>query len=254
MWSLASAPSAALLSRQDQHQLGSHRLPRFTHATPLCAGGSNKGPLQRPASPVLEEMLESPVTVSRPVTASTDRKFTPRRHALNMGTPTHRISKHCAVGTPMPGLGSVSTSVHDCVSPGPVAQEQAAAWDLDAKPAVPGSPACMPPAARIADVLDMHSACNPVVLLQHEAAMAEHTHKQTQLAPACSRPGDSCCVGHDFDVLKASLEHRQPAAAEPWSDQSLAMASTPCQPQKAAMSGIAARLPHTGTALNTSHT
>lgn len=86
VWSLATAPGIALSGWQTQSSL-----PAVIDATSDHAATPKKGLLHRAASPLLEEMLESPVTAAKPadVNSATSRICTPGRQALHMGSPVH---------------------------------------------------------------------------------------------------------------------------------------------------------------------
>ncbi len=95
VWSLATAPGAALSGRQTQPSL-----PAVIDTASEHAETPKKGLLHRAASPVLEEMLESPVTAAKPadVDSATSRSCTPGRQALHMGSPMHSASTEQAAG------------------------------------------------------------------------------------------------------------------------------------------------------------
>lgn len=95
VWSLATAPGVALSGRQTQPSLPAVIDTALDHVeTP------KKVLLHRAASPVLEEMLESPVTAAKPadVDSATSRSCTPGRQALHMGSPMHSGSVQQAAG------------------------------------------------------------------------------------------------------------------------------------------------------------
>jgi len=95
VWSLATAPGVALSGRQTQPSL-----PAVIDTASDYAETPKKGLLHRAASPVLEEMLESPVTAAKPadVDSATSASCTPGRQALRMGSPAHSGSIQQAAG------------------------------------------------------------------------------------------------------------------------------------------------------------
>jgi len=95
VWSLATAPGVALSGRQTQPSL-----PAVIDTAADHAETPKKGLLHRAASPVLEEMLESPITAAKPadVDSATSTSCTPGRHALHIGSPVHSGSIQQASG------------------------------------------------------------------------------------------------------------------------------------------------------------
>ena len=95
VWSLATAPGVALSGWQTQPSL-----PAVIDTVSDHAETPKKGLLHRAASPLLDEMLESPVTAAKPadVDSATSRSCTPGRQALHMGSPMHSGSTQQAAG------------------------------------------------------------------------------------------------------------------------------------------------------------
>ena len=95
VWSLATAPGVALSGWQTQPSL-----PAVIDTASDHAEMPKKEVLHRAASPLLEEMLESPVTAAKPagVNSATSRSRTPGRQALHMGSPVHSGSIHQTAG------------------------------------------------------------------------------------------------------------------------------------------------------------
>ncbi len=101
VWSLATAPGVALSGRQTQASL-----PAAIDTASEHAETPKKGLQHRAASPVLEEMLESPVTAAKPadVDSATSTSCTPGRQALHMGSPVHSGSiQQAAAQLQLPG-------------------------------------------------------------------------------------------------------------------------------------------------------
>lgn len=95
VWSLATAPAVALSGQPTQPSL-----PAVIDTASDHAETPKKGLLHRAASPVLEEMLESPVTAAKPadVDSATSRSCTSGRQALHMGSPVRSGSIQQAAG------------------------------------------------------------------------------------------------------------------------------------------------------------
>ncbi|DBB06560.1 TPA: hypothetical protein ACH3X1_012099 [Trebouxia sp. C0004] len=86
VWSLATAPGVALSGWQTQPSL-----PAVIDTASDHAATPKKGLMHRAVSPLLEEMLESPVIAAKPadVNIATSRSCTPGRQVLHMGSPVH---------------------------------------------------------------------------------------------------------------------------------------------------------------------
>lgn len=104
MWNRAAAQPSALASHNSPDLADGATLPGLTPSADAAAVAPaetpQKGCLLRATSPLLEEMLESPVTASKPVPEAASGS--PGRHALYQDAPLSSASKHQQGPLPSP--------------------------------------------------------------------------------------------------------------------------------------------------------
>ena len=118
IWSLATAPSASLLGWQAPSQ-GQSVVAAVVSAASHCADTPQKTPTPRAALPLLEEMLESPVTAAQPADNAMDSTCSTGRHALHMGSPMHCNNRQQTAESLQPNNALLSCSRAELLSSQP---------------------------------------------------------------------------------------------------------------------------------------
>ena len=188
VWTLAAAPTAALNGRQTAQHTQQEAPLLVKAAAAEHAETPKKGPFRRSASPLLDEMLESPLTACEPADAATDRSCTLGRQALYLGSPL------CS-----------NTSQHDHARGGPdtapiddaqCRNSQLVETDMQGTVIVTAnasSPGCAAADVTASAAAEGHSANS-----QHPVSAvtcAEGIEEDTAAAVPCTRPTSAGAVG-----------------------------------------------------------